>query len=311
MPNPFPGMDPYLENPTDWQGFHNALITHMAEAIQAVLPPAYVAKVEARCLIERSDAAITVRPDIAVVEPERGRVSAPPGSLAVLERMAQSDPPLRLRVFPLVHVPKNGVRNWRPRGRLAKPPRRVRSFVPGFPYPISGDVYLEERQAYLNILDRRGRQVITAIEILSPTNKNTRDDGHAVYIAKQREILASRAALLEIDLLRGGAHTAAVPLSAIPADRSWDYLMCLHRGERGYEYEVWPSRLREPLPRTAIPLGGADPDIIFDLQALLTQTYGANRYDADLDYSVMPTPPLRPDDAAWADALLRKRDLRP
>ena len=220
-------------------------------------------------MIERSDAMIAIRPDIAVVEPERGGVSAPSGSLAVLERTAQSDPPLRLRVFPL-----------------------------------------EERQAYVNILDRRGRQVITAIEILSPTNKNTRDDGHAVYLAKQSEILSSRASLLEIDLLRGGAPTVAVPLSIIPADRFWDYLTCLHRGGRGYEYEVWPSRLREPLPRVSIPLGNNDPDIVFDLQALLTQTYEANRYDNNLDYTTAPTPPLHPDDALWADTLLRERGLR-
>ena len=272
MPNPFPGMDPYLENPSDWQGFHNALITHMAEAIQAVLPPAYVAKVESRCLIERADAVIAVRPDLAVVEPERGRVPAPSGHLAVLERTAQSDPPLRLRVFPIEEI--------------------------------------EERQAYLNIVDRRGRQVITAIEILSPTNKNTRDAGHTVYLAKQGEILSSRASLLEINLLRSGAPAVAVPLSVIPADRPWDYLTCLHRGGRGYEYEVWPSRLQEPLPRVAIPLGDNDPDIVFDLQALLTQTYEAN-YENDLDYTSALTPPLRPDDALWADALLRERGLRP
>lgn len=273
MPNPFPGMDPYLENPTDWQGFHNALITHMAEAIRAVLPETYIAKVETRCLIERTDATIPIKPDIAVVAPPSAGVSPASLRVAVLERTAQSDPPLHLRVYPL-------------------------------------DYPMEERQAYLNILDRRGRQVVTAVEILSPTNKNTRDAGRAAYVVKQREILASSASLLEIDLLRGGTHTVAVPLSILPADSPRDYLTCLHRGNQSYEYEVWPTRLQDPLPRVAIPLGGDDPDIVFDLQALLTETYEANRYDLDLDYTSGPTPPLKPDDAIWADTLLRERGLR-
>ncbi len=273
MPNPFPGMDPYLENPTDWQGFHNAMITHMAEAIQAVLPETYVAKVETRCLIERAEGTIPIKPDIAVVAPPSISVVPTAQRVAILERTAQSDPPLRLRVY-----------------------QRE--------YPV------EERQAYLNILDRRGRQIVTAVEILSPTNKNTRDDGHAAYVAKQNQILASSANLLEIDLLRGGTHTVAVPLSLLPPDRLWAYLTCLHRGGQRYEYEVWPTRLQDPLPRIAIPLGENDPDIVFDLQALLTETYEANRYDLDLDYIAAPAPPLKPDDALWVDRLLRERGLR-
>lgn len=43
LPGPFPGMDPYLESPTHRQGVHNKLITHLEEALNAVLPPEHVA----------------------------------------------------------------------------------------------------------------------------------------------------------------------------------------------------------------------------------------------------------------------------
>src|SRR4051812_21380352 len=35
MPSPFPGMNPYLERPRIWHGFHERLIAAMADAIQA------------------------------------------------------------------------------------------------------------------------------------------------------------------------------------------------------------------------------------------------------------------------------------
>lgn len=41
MPGPFPGMDPYLENPNSWQGTHNKLITHLEETLNAILRPQY------------------------------------------------------------------------------------------------------------------------------------------------------------------------------------------------------------------------------------------------------------------------------
>jgi Protein of unknown function (DUF4058) len=33
MPSPFPGMDPYLEEPSQWPGVPQRLITYMADAM--------------------------------------------------------------------------------------------------------------------------------------------------------------------------------------------------------------------------------------------------------------------------------------
>lgn len=45
MPSPFPGMDPYLENPRWFHGLHNNLITYFEEQLQPRLPSPYYAKV--------------------------------------------------------------------------------------------------------------------------------------------------------------------------------------------------------------------------------------------------------------------------
>lgn len=48
MPSPFPGMDPYLEHPVLWEGFHARLVVAIANHLQPRLDPRYVASVEER-----------------------------------------------------------------------------------------------------------------------------------------------------------------------------------------------------------------------------------------------------------------------
>ena len=43
MPSPFLRMDPYIEHPTWWGGVHQGMIAYAREALNALLPPAYVA----------------------------------------------------------------------------------------------------------------------------------------------------------------------------------------------------------------------------------------------------------------------------
>ncbi len=64
MPNPFSGMNPYLEDPAEWEGCHNSLVTYLATALNASLPPGYIARVGVRCYIEQPTN--RTRPDIAV-----------------------------------------------------------------------------------------------------------------------------------------------------------------------------------------------------------------------------------------------------
>ena len=59
----------------------------------------------------------------------------------------------------------------------------------------------------------------------------------------------------------------------------------------------------------SIPLRPADRDVPLNLQAILDQCYRNGGYD-DIDYRGEPDPPLPPDDASWADGLLREQGRR-
>ncbi len=52
-------------------------------------------------------------------------------------------------------------------------------------------------------------RLVTAIEILSPVNKQPGHEAHEEYLRKRRGLLRSEAHLIEIDLLRGGRRPAS------------------------------------------------------------------------------------------------------
>lgn len=58
----FPGMDPYLEHPQIWPGVHSRLVVYLADQLQPLLRPRYVAAVEERVFIEGADQQII--PDV-------------------------------------------------------------------------------------------------------------------------------------------------------------------------------------------------------------------------------------------------------
>ena len=55
MPSPFPGMDPYLEQPTFWSSFHSRLIVALADALAPQLRPRYYVEVETRTYTDTPD----------------------------------------------------------------------------------------------------------------------------------------------------------------------------------------------------------------------------------------------------------------
>lgn len=68
MRPPFPGMDPWLEEPGIWLDFHNRLITSIADAIVPKVAPNYYVGVEQRTYQSRTGAAVYVgRPDLGII----------------------------------------------------------------------------------------------------------------------------------------------------------------------------------------------------------------------------------------------------
>ena len=172
---------------------------------------------------------------------------------------------------------------------------------------------VEVREAFVEILPVGDEErVVTAIEVLSHANKAPGSHGRDLYLTKQHQLLQSQTHLLEIDLLRTGAPTLVPPPEQLRTRRpAWDYVVCLHRAGRGGTFEVWLNTVRERLPRVWVPLTDAEPDIALDLQAVFDRCYDAGPYRRRVDYRREPTPLLRDEDAAWADALLREKGLRP
>jgi hypothetical protein len=156
------------------------------------------------------------------------------------------------------------------------------------------DVELE-RVPYLEVRHAAFGDLVTVVEMLSPSNKqgeNRRD-----YLAKRGQLLASRTHLVEVDLLRGGE-----PMP--DADRpDCDYSIMVSRAENRPRAGFWPVMLREPLPVVPIPLRHSDGDVRVDLQEALQHVYDVSGYE-NFIYRGSPSPPLSPEDAAWARSLL-------
>ncbi len=68
MACPFPGMDPYLEDPAFWRDFHHTFIEYWREAIADQLPEAYDARVDETVNLVHMEEALgkKVYPDVAV-----------------------------------------------------------------------------------------------------------------------------------------------------------------------------------------------------------------------------------------------------
>ena len=273
MPGPFPGMDPYLEHPALWPGVHQGLIYLINEALNASLPPGFAANIDERLYIVQPDRHIY--PDVAVLE----YPSVRPTTEAAVSRtggtavaVAEADPSYLITIQPV-----------------------------------------EIREPFIEIFAvGESERIVAVIEVLSHANKAPGSTGRELYLTKQRQVLGSQAHLLEIDLLRSGAHTVPPPPEHLNEQKEpWDYLVCLHRAGQGRSFEVWLRTVRERLPRVRVPLTEGEPDVILDLQATFDRCYDAGPYRRRVDYRGEPTPPLSSGDASWADALLRERGLRP
>ena len=160
------------------------------------------------------------------------------------------------------------------------------------------------KESYLEIREMATGYVVTAIEILSPKNKRA-GEGREAYKRKRKQVLASITHLVEIDLLRRGKPMqilGEVPLS--------DYRIVVSRGDRRPLAQLYGFSVRQEIPSFSLPLEPKDTEPIVDLQALLNGVYDRARYNLAIDYSQEPVPPLKAEDAVWADILLREKGLR-
>ncbi|MEA5625846.1 DUF4058 family protein [Nostoc sp. UHCC 0251] len=261
MAYPFPGMNPYLENPELWPGVHGRLIVAIADYLSPQLRPKYFVAIEERIYQTTGDDKLLVGiPDVIV---QKSQTAVNPKILNI----AVATPAIQ--------------------------PKTVTVPIP----EIVKERYLEVRKVGT-------KEVVTVIEILSPKNKRL-GEGRNAYETKRQRVLGSSTHLVEIDLLRVGE-----PMLVFGDGTQNDYRILVSRAENRPQSDLYAFDLQDIIPSFLLPLRTGDSEPLVDLQSLLAGIYDRASYDLVIDYSKEALPALLEADAAWANTLLREKDLR-
>jgi hypothetical protein len=247
MPSPFPGMDPFIQL-HEWGDFHANFITEIQAQLAPRLAPRYYIRVERRVYFERSV------PDEREIAKQPQRVP----DVAIL-KTGESE----------LHKSSAGT------ATLAMPRECV---VP------AGE---EHREYFLLIRGTESHEVVTVLELLSPTNKRPGADGRNIYLEKRQQILDGLSHFVELDLLRGGHRLPVQTKSPLGND----YYALVSRRQRRPRADIYQWSLRESMPSISIPLEKGDPDVALDLQATFSATYERVRYDLSINYLAPLVPP--------------------
>ena len=156
-------------------------------------------------------------------------------------------------------------------------------------------------------IEQNGR-LVTAIEVLSPWNKapGPLNDEYSRRLGRYADAGVN---VVEIDLLRCARGKLALDDARLPPETRTGYFVTIGPATEPGRWDVFPIPLRVSLPWISVPLRSKDVPVVLQLQPLIERVYAGGAYD-DIDYSKQPKPPLRPDDEAWADELLRKAGRR-
>lgn len=160
------------------------------------------------------------------------------------------------------------------------------------------------RETWLEIRAAGSGEVVTALELLSPTNKR-RGEGRTLYEHKRQLILGTLTNLVEIDLIRSGEP---MPLRGTPPTAP--YRILVSRGSTRPRAELLLFGPRDPIPQFTLPLRGEPTEPTVDLGHLLHRLYDRAAYDLSIDYRQPPVPAWAADDDGWADTILREAGLR-
>ncbi|HEV3144129.1 MAG TPA: DUF4058 family protein [Gemmataceae bacterium] len=222
---------------------------------------------------------------------------------AVLPRRFQA----KVELFVFINSPRpSKKRRWlEPDSFVIERQRKSAGGVLVAPSAASARITLprvRKRHKSVVVVDRQANKVVTAIETLSPSNKQAGEDRSA-YLAKRREYLGSGVNLVEIDLLRAGKKLP--PQGSRPAREDYYVMVC--RAWEFPEADLWEFTMRDPLPNIPIPLTQDVADAILPLRQCFDRAYDESCYDSGLDYDQQLAPQPRKADAAWVRQVLALR----
>ncbi|MGB0560399.1 MAG: DUF4058 family protein [Spirulinaceae cyanobacterium] len=248
MRYPFPGMNPYLEQPERWPTVHNRLIVAIADFLTPLLLPKYQVDIDKRVYeVTGLNTLLIGRPDVTVQQ-SRQPVSSNRADAGVA--------------------------------------------IAAQPIPVTLPTNEEVREAYLEVKDVAMQKVVTAIEILSPTNK--RGEGREKYLVKRQKVLNSQTNLVEIDLLLKGE-----PMPLAQGNPMGDYRILVSRAIQRPSADLYPFKLRDRIPNFPLPLKPSEQEPVIDLQTLVEDVYQRSGYDHFLNYQENLNMPLSKEDQQW------------
>ncbi|MBI5650143.1 MAG: DUF4058 family protein [Chloroflexi bacterium] len=157
------------------------------------------------------------------------------------------------------------------------------------------------RERFLEIRATDNHELITVIEILSPSNKQP-GEGRRQYEKKREQVFETLTNLVVIDLLRGGAP---LPMGKLPRSH---YRILVSREWERPRGALYPFNLPEALPEIPVPLRRGETEPTLALNDLLIQVYAEARYDLRIHYDRDPEPPLDDASAQWARAQIVARE---
>jgi Protein of unknown function (DUF4058) len=260
MPSPFPGMDPYLEAQGLWESFHASLVGHCADALNERLPKGYVARLATRITLLSEELSVNMRLPDTLVARKVGRTSSRSRPQAEAGGVATIEP---------VTIPLS---------------RRK----------------FEVLHRWVEVLTIPDHELVTVIEILSPTNKI--GVGRGEYLKKRDRIVSQAINLVEIDLLLRGRR---MPMGRkLPPG---EYFAIVARTSERPNAQVYAWTIRDALPPVPIPLREPDPDVLLNLAGAFNRTYDWGRFSTSMRYGA-PLPkklPLERSCREWAEGVDR------
>jgi hypothetical protein len=260
-------MDPFIEACHLWEDFHHDLISGIKNALAPLLPKRYVVRTGERAYVALTEAngvdEFRMQADVTVARRREGEQTTGPAASALLEAPDDASTPITM----------------------------------------IASVRTEFREGFVEIREAHGdRQVITSIEVLSPSNKRFGSEGWFEYNRKRRSCLSGMVNFVEIDLLRRGRR--------MPMDDEWPdspYYVLVGRREKMPRCNVWRVYSTRPVPEVPIPLAPPDADIPLSLQPLIDAIYARSQYAPDIDYRQPLTGPLSPAETACLEQHLGRQ----
>jgi hypothetical protein len=159
-------------------------------------------------------------------------------------------------------------------------------------------------ERYLEVREVMTGEVITIIELLSPSNK-LKAEGRQQYERKRLAILGSATNLIEIDLLRAGQPFPFWLQD--DADTQSDYRIVVSRALQRPRADVYLFSMREPIPDIPVPLKPGEVEAVLPLNQILHTLYDRASYDLVIDYQQQPPlPSLDIEDMEWVGQVAQR-----